>query len=132
MNEPNRTVTTAAKPPTAAPSQSTTAAPKAAPQAKLPEMKLQAPQTQPAKRKVRFELDVPKAKSVFVGGTFNNWSATTTPLLFVGGTTWSKDLLLPPGRYEYRFVVDGKWVEPPHAKAYVPNPNGGRNGVFDR
>jgi hypothetical protein len=45
-----------------------------------------------------------------VGGTFNNWNPTATPLLFVGGTEWSKELSLPPGRYEYRFVVDGKWV----------------------
>jgi 1,4-alpha-glucan branching enzyme len=132
MNEPNKTVTTAVKPPTAAPLQSTAATPKTAPQAKQPETRPQAPQTQAAQRKVRFELDAPKAKSVFAGGTFNNWSPTATPLVLVGGSTWSKDLLLPPGRYEYRFVVDGKWVEPPHAKAYVPNPNGGRNGVFDR
>jgi len=115
-------------PPTAAPSRSTAAAP----QAKLQATKRRAPQAQPAQRKVRFELDVPKAQSVFAGGTFNNWSATATPLVCVGGSKWSKDILLPPGRYEYRFVVDGKWVEPPQAKAYVPNPDGGRNGVFDR
>ena len=132
MSELNRPATTTAKPPTAAPLQSTAATPKAAPLAKLPETKRQAPRTQAAQRKVRFELDVPKAQTVFAGGTFNNWSATATPLVFVGGTRWSKDLLLPPGRYEYRFVVDGEWVEPPHAKAYVANPSGGRNGVFDR
>ena len=132
MNEPNRPGATAPKPPTAAPPQSTAATPNAASQAKLPDTKPEASQTQGVRRKVRFELDVPKAKSVFAGGTFNNWSATATPLVFVGGTKWSKDLLLPPGRYEYRFVVDGKWVEPPQAKAYVPNPDGGRNGVFDR
>jgi 1,4-alpha-glucan branching enzyme len=132
MNEPSRTVTTAVKAPRAAPRQSTAATPNAASQAKLPDTKPEASQTQGVRRRVRFELDVPKAKSVFAGGTFNNWSATATPLVFVGGTRWSRDLLLPPGRYEYRFVVDGKWVEPPQAKAYVPNPDGGRNGVFDR
>ena len=132
MNESSRTVTAVVKAARAAPPQSTAATPNAAAQAKLRDTKPEGPQTQGVRRKVRFELDVAKAQSVFAGGTFNNWSATATPLVFVGGTTWSKDLLLPPGRYEYSFVVDGKWVEPPQAKAYVPNPDGGRNGVFDR
>jgi 1,4-alpha-glucan branching enzyme len=131
MNETNRPPTTTAKPPTPTPSQFSPRPPQTAPQAKLPETKPQAAPTQAAPRKVRFELDVPKARSVFVAGTFNNWSATATPLVFVGGSKWSKDLSLQAGRCEYRFVVDGKWLEPPHAKAYVPNPHGGRNAVLE-
>ncbi len=131
MNETNRPATTTAKPPTPTPSQFSPGPPKAAPQAKPPETKPQAAATQAAPRKFRLELDVPKARSVFVGGTFNNWSATATPLVFVGGTKWSKDLALPPGRYEYLFVVDGKWIDDPKAKTYVPNPHGGRNAVFE-
>ncbi len=91
----------------------------------------QTAQTKAIQHKVRIELDVPKARRVFVGGTFNDWNPSATPLVFIGGTKWSKDLFLAPGRYEYRFVVDGKWVEPPHAKAYAPNPHGGRNAVFE-
>jgi 1,4-alpha-glucan branching enzyme len=131
MNEPNRPVTPTAKAPTPTPSQFSVGAPKAAPQAKLSETKPQAAPSQAAQRKVRFELDVPKARSVFVAGTFNNWSSTATPMVFVGGTKWSKDLSLPPGRYEYRFLVDGEWMEPPQAKGYTPNPHGGRNAVFE-
>jgi hypothetical protein len=37
---------------------------------------------------------------------------------------------LSPGRYEYRFVVNGEWVDDPKAKASVPNPHGGRNAVL--
>jgi 1,4-alpha-glucan branching enzyme len=75
-------------------------------------------------------VDVPKARSVYVVGTFNNWKPGATPLLWIGGSRWFKDLPLAPGRYEYRFVVNRKWVDDPKAKAYVPNPQGGRSAVL--
>jgi hypothetical protein len=47
------------------------------------------------------------------------------------GTKWTKGLSLSPGRYEYRFVVNGEWVDDPKAKAFVPNSRGGRNAVLE-
>lgn len=55
--------------------------------------------------------------------------ATTAGVLVDGG--WLKELVLPPGRYEYRLVVDGQWTDDPSAKKFVPNPHGGRNGVIE-
>ena len=43
---------------------------------------------------------------------------------------WAKELTLPPGRYEYRFVVDGQWVDDPAAKETLPNPFAGFNAVL--
>lgn len=55
-------------------------------------------------------IKAPNATHVFVAGTFNNWSATSHPMK---RTTrdghWVLDLDLPPGRYEYKFIVDGQW-----------------------
>ena len=42
---------------------------------------------------------------------------------------WVKQLSLTPGRYEYRFVVDGDWVSDPNAEQ-TPNPHGGCNSVL--
>ena len=42
---------------------------------------------------------------------------------------WVKELSLPPGGYEYRFVVNGEWVDAPNAKETVSNPHGGVNAV---
>ena len=94
------------------------------------ESKPQPSLTRPQKRTVRLELDVPKARSVYVVGTFNNWKPGATPLIWIGGTKWFKDLPLAPGRYEYRFVVNGTLIDDPKGKAYVPNPQGGRNAVL--
>ena len=43
---------------------------------------------------------------------------------------WITELMLPPGRYEYLFVVDGVWLPDPAAAETVPNPYGGRNSVL--
>jgi hypothetical protein len=41
------------------------------------------------------------------------------------------DLTLAPGRYEYRFIVDGEWMADPLAKDFVPNPFGGQNSLLE-
>jgi len=64
------------------------------------------------------------AQSVVVAGSFNRWSKTANPLTFSkSDSTWQTRLTLPFGRYEYRFLVDGKrWMRDPN------NPNyGGKN-----
>jgi len=54
-----------------------------------------------------FRLNAPKAKEVEVVGDFNRWRRGTLPLERSGGQ-WEVLLPLPPGRYKYQFVVDGK------------------------
>jgi len=51
----------------------------------------------------------PEAKEVFVAGTFNDWNPTSHPLKRTGDGHWALTLDLPPGRYEYKFVIDGQW-----------------------
>lgn len=41
-----------------------------------------------------------------------------------------KELQLPPGRYEYRLIVDGEWIPDLFAEDYTPNPFGGINSVL--
>lgn len=117
MNESNKPVTTITKPPTPTPSQFPALPPAAAPRLKSVETKAQTPQTQAGPRKVLFELSIADASMVSVAGTFNDWKPGATPLTFMGGTKWARKLALAPGRHEYRFVVNGKWMDPPHAKA---------------
>ena len=72
----------------------------------------------------------PGASSVCIAGTFNDWSPDATPLLKVGDGSWAVEIAVPPGRYEYRFVVDGEWVGDPQATESVPNPFNGVNAVL--
>jgi len=73
----------------------------------------------------------PNAIDVCIAGTFNEWKADATPMLLLGNGRWAKELSLPAGCYEYRFVVDGQWVDDPAAKESVTNPFGGVNAILE-
>jgi 1,4-alpha-glucan branching enzyme len=84
----------------------------------------------PTRLQVNLQYADPQAVSVFVAGTFNDWNAYSHALRKVGPREWCLQMMLKPGRYEYRLVVDGEWKQDPSATASVPNPYGGFNSVF--
>ena len=49
------------------------------------------------------------ASSVYLAGTFNNWSKTANELT-KSGSTFSTTVTLKPGIHEYKFIVDGEWI----------------------
>lgn len=73
----------------------------------------------------------PAAREVLVAGSFNEWQPRSTPMNNQGGGEWSTELLLKPGHYEYRFVVDGQWQDDSLAERLVANPFGGLNCVIE-
>lgn len=81
-------------------------------------------------QRVLLELAWPGAQAVCIAGSFNDWHPGVSPMLHLSDGTWAKELVLAPGTHEYRFVVDGRWVDDPAAKDYVPNPFGGMNAVL--
>jgi chromosome partitioning protein len=76
----------------------------------------------------RFE----QAKKVLIAGDFNNWSPMSTPMINRGrpGEFWMC-LPLRPGRYRYRFVVDGKWMTDPNNSYVEVNQFGELNNVIE-
>ncbi|HDS29223.1 MAG TPA: hypothetical protein ENN96_01930 [Candidatus Acetothermia bacterium] len=57
---------------------------------------------------VLFVLPALEAEAVLVVGNFNNWKGT--PLSDPEGDgIWTTRVNLPPGRYEYAFIIDGRW-----------------------
>ena len=55
------------------------------------------------------------ASSVYVTGTFSNWEQTTAMdrVSSREGTYWSLSKALPPGDYQYKFIVDNVWSHAP-------------------
>ncbi len=74
------------------------------------------------------------ARDVRIAGDFNGWvpDKGVRSLTESDGETrvWTKILALPPGRYQYRYVVDGEWREDPENPNAVPGPAGVRNSVL--
>jgi 1,4-alpha-glucan branching enzyme len=75
-----------------------------------------------------FEFIHAGAREVCLAGSFSDWAPM--PMLSLESGRWVKQLTLPPGRHEYRFVVDGQWVDDPSAKETVPDLDGGMNAVL--
>jgi 1,4-alpha-glucan branching enzyme len=63
------------------------------------------------KRRVTFKVRVPSARKVIVVGDFNNWNAEANPLEKDDDGFWRMTVRLPPGKYEYKLLVDGRWWE---------------------
>ena len=61
------------------------------------------------------------AHSVVLAGSFNGW-VTYELFLHKTATGWELPYTLGPGNYEYRFVVDGKWINDPSNPLFVKNP----------
>ena len=88
-------------------------------------------QTNAEKRTVDLTFQQPNARSVCVAGSFNNWDQNKTPMRREGAdSVWRVALPLKPGRYEYRFVVDGQWISDPNAKESATNDFGSTNSVL--
>jgi hypothetical protein len=81
-------------------------------------------------RIVHLELSQANASKVCVAGTFNDWRPDASEMIPIGDGKWRKDLTLPPGEYEYRFVVDGNWLTDPQCDREKPNGLGESNSVL--
>lgn len=79
---------------------------------------------------MRLDFHHETADEVLIAGSFNGWKPYVSPMIALGRGKWAKELLLPPGRYEYLLVVDGQWMFDPNAQDYFPNPFGGVNSVL--
>jgi 1,4-alpha-glucan branching enzyme len=79
---------------------------------------------------IELRLEAPRAEKVHLAGDFNQWRAGDLPLYRDESGKWRIRLRLAPGRYEYRFIVDGEWQEDPHALNRVPNGFGSYNCVL--
>jgi chromosome partitioning protein len=70
-----------------------------------------------APREVVVRFRDQQARDVRIAGDFNGWvpDKGVRSLIESEGETrvWTKILQLPPGQYEYRYVVDGEWREDP-------------------
>jgi hypothetical protein len=68
----------------------------------------------------RFVFVAPDAKEVSIAGDFNDWTAGATRLVKdEKHGVWTAAVPLAPGRYDYAFYVDGKWLADPAAPRAV-------------
>jgi len=79
---------------------------------------------------VLFTLAAPQARCVQLAGDFNSWVPDGSEMEFSNGV-WKKIMALSPGRYRYRYVVDGRWLSDPLNAYTEPSPFGDRDSIID-
>ena len=83
------------------------------------------------KKTIELTLHAPAAKRVNLAGSFNNWKANTLSAKKDRLGNWAVKVSLTPGRYEYKFVVDGSWMNDPSCRTSAPNGLGSTNSVLE-
>jgi 1,4-alpha-glucan branching enzyme len=122
--------------------ESAASTPVKAPQLELKELPAQPQTLKPAsvenlkpatapKVNVTFALPQPGARQVLLSGEFNGWSREATPMKRQENGRWETSVDLAPGRYQYKFVVDGQWISDPQARDNVWNEHGTLNSVIE-
>lgn len=92
---------------------------------------------EPETTTTQFRCHAPEAAAVFLAGSFNDWSTDAVALTKDERGNWEGTLELPPGRHEFKFVVDGQWCCEPNCHASgecpkcVPNDFGTMNRFID-
>jgi chromosome partitioning protein len=80
---------------------------------------------------VQFSAKFDAARRVQIAGDFNGWSPISTPLANPEPGRWTAKLPLSPGRYKYRFVVDGQWTNDPYNPNTEVNEFGELNNIVE-
>jgi 1,4-alpha-glucan branching enzyme len=77
-------------------------------------------------------LDRPEAQAVYLCGDFNEWSPRSLRMFQRGASgEWERRVQLRPGRYEYKFIVDGEWTHDPAARENTSNAHGTLNSIIE-
>lgn len=78
-----------------------------------------------------FKLYAPGAKKVVVSGSFNKWNTKKLIAKKDSKGSWAIKVALKPGKYEYKFIVDGNWINDPRCTSCVANAVGSHNCVIE-
>lgn len=88
------------------------------------------PAKAPATPATEFAVLAPEASSVYLAGDFNGWGADEVKMKKDKKGVWKAKVKLTSGAYQYKYIVDGRWIEDPANRMVAEDPFGGRNSVL--
>jgi len=80
-------------------------------------------------KSVEFSISAPTAKNVAVTGSFNAWNKSGISMKKEKSGYWKTEISLKPGKYEYKYIVDGNWWTDPTNPHKMRNSFGSENSV---
>jgi chromosome partitioning protein len=85
----------------------------------------------PKLTEVVFSVFAPQAKEVYLAGEFNSWKADDNSRMNHENGTWTRKMRLGFGKYRYRFVIDGEWMDDPANTNKEVNPYGQMDSLLE-
>jgi len=82
-------------------------------------------------RDVEFMAEAEEGSRVFLAGSFNQWDPSAIPMKHNGDHTFVTTLELPPGRHEYKFVINNAWHIDEQCPLWIQNDQGSLNSVIE-
>ena len=87
---------------------------------------------EPKRKRVVLSVKAEPGSTVYVAGSFNDWNPTDKKLVDKKGDgIYTATIILPPGIYEYKFVINGVWtLDPDPDRDWTQNGLGTLNSVL--
>lgn len=87
------------------------------------------PAAKPTKHRVTFSFVAPQARDVRLVGDFSGWEQYPVAMKKLKSGQWKATVSLEEGTHQYRYLVDGHWIDDPNCPTRVPNSYGSHNCV---
>ena len=83
------------------------------------------------RKRVTFHFKAHLGSTVYLSGSFNNWNGNAKEMNDGSGNgEYFATLFLPPGKYEYKFIVNGEWHVDPECPNWEVNDLGTLNSII--
>ncbi|MFO7937254.1 MAG: glycogen-binding domain-containing protein [Kiritimatiellia bacterium] len=84
----------------------------------------------PKKSRVTFTYRAEAGSKVYLAGSFNDWNPSAKKMTDKKKNgIYTATVVLPPGSYEYKFIINGTWCADPECADWVQNDHGTLNSV---
>ena len=82
------------------------------------------------KKRITFFCKAQPGSEVYLAGDFNNWDPGARKMSDKENNgIFSATLMLMPGEYEYKFIINGNWSIDSECEEWVPNSMGSLNSL---
>lgn len=83
------------------------------------------------KKRFTFLCKAEPGSEVYLAGNFNGWNPTKRKMIDKENNgNFITTMMLPPGEYEYKFVINGHWSIDRECEDWVPNSMGSLNSLI--
>jgi len=80
--------------------------------------------------RIKFVWPGDEAGAIFLVGDFNQWNESSHKMRRTDARGFELEMEIPPGKYRFKYLVDGVWWNDPEAEEYAPNPWGSEDSVI--